>query len=51
VLPGGVIFDEVTPQWQDFCQTALQFEIPEDLRYAYEEVEEKSADEHSKVAL
>jgi hypothetical protein len=41
----------VTPQWQNFCQTALQFEIPEDLRYAYEEVEEKSADEHSKVAL
>jgi len=42
VLPGGVIFDEVTPQWQDFCQTALQFEIPEDLRYAYElELQEK----------
>jgi hypothetical protein len=51
VLPGGVIFDEVTPQWQDFCQTALQFEIPEDLRYAYEEVEEKSSQEQSEVAL
>ena len=41
VLPGGVIFDEVTPQWQDFCKTVLQFEVPEDLRYAYESVEEK----------
>jgi len=40
VLPGGVIFDEVTPQWQEFCQTTLQFEIPEDLRYAYERGEE-----------
>ena len=51
VLPGGVIFDEVTAQWQDFCQTVLRFEIPEDLRYAYEEVEEKPAEEHSEVAL
>ena len=41
VLPGGVIFDEVTQEWQDFCQTTLQFEIPEDLRYAYEQQEEK----------
>jgi hypothetical protein len=41
VLPGGVIFDEVTPEWQDFCKTTLKFEIPEDLRYAYEHVEEK----------
>lgn len=40
VLPGGIIFDGVTPEWQDFCKTVLQFEIPEDLRYAYETVEE-----------
>jgi hypothetical protein len=40
VLPGGIIFDGVTPEWQDFCKTVLQFEIPEDLRYAYEPVEE-----------
>jgi hypothetical protein len=51
VLPGGVIFDEVTAQWQDFCKAVLRFEIPEDLRYAYEEVEEKSVEEHSEVAL
>jgi|SRR5579859_6123620 len=36
VLPEGVIFDDVTKTWQDFCHTVLQFEIPEDLRYAYE---------------
>jgi hypothetical protein len=43
VLPGGEIFDEVTPEWQEFCTTALQFEIPEDLRYAYEKEEEKES--------
>ena len=41
VLPGGVIFDEAMAEWQDFCRTTLQFEIPEDLRYAYERKEEK----------
>src|SRR5436309_5622087 len=45
VLPGGVLFDQVTPQWQEFCQTTLGFEIPEDLRYAYKDLEEK---EHTK---
>jgi len=38
----GVLFDEITPEWQDFCKTILKFEIPEDLRYAYEQVEEQS---------
>jgi hypothetical protein len=28
----GVIFDNVTPEWQVFCTTILNFEIPEDLR-------------------
>ena len=57
VLPGGVIFDQVTPQWQEFCQTTLGFEIPEDLRYAYENLEEKEstkeepAQEQSKATL
>lgn len=32
----GNVFDTVTPQWQEFCRQALQFEIPADLRYAYE---------------
>src|SRR2546421_752883 len=57
VLPGGVLFDEVTREWQEFCQTTLKFEIPEDLRYAYEHGEEKgspsqeSAEESSKASL
>ena len=33
----GVLFDAVTPEWQEFCKTTLNFEIPEDLRYAYEQ--------------
>ena len=37
----GVLFDTVTPEWQDFCKTTLKFEIPEDLRYAYEQTEEQ----------
>lgn len=39
----SVIFDTVTPQWQDFCQTTLKFEIPADLRYAYEASETATA--------
>ena len=31
------LFDAVTPEWQDFCKSSLKFEIPEDLRYAYEQ--------------
>lgn len=31
------IFDAVTSEWQEFCRTVLKFEIPEDLRYAYEQ--------------
>jgi hypothetical protein len=42
VLPGGEIFDVVTPEWQEFCKTSLHFEIPEDLRYAYETVDAKA---------
>jgi hypothetical protein len=49
VLLGGVIFDQVTQEWQDFCHTALQFEIPEDLCYAYERKQEpeESTEEQS----
>jgi hypothetical protein len=43
VLPGGVIFDQVTAEWQDFCHATLGFEIPEDLRYAYEKKEEEES--------
>jgi len=41
----GLIFDDVTPEWQDFCRTTLSFEIPEDLRYAYEQPEEQETSE------
>jgi len=42
VIPDkGLLFDNVTPAWQNFCTTTLQFAIPEDLRYAYEQQEEK----------
>src|SRR5690348_4144569 len=52
VLPGGIIFDEVTEQWQDFCRTVLAFEIPEDLRYAYERGEaEESSQEQSEASV
>jgi hypothetical protein len=37
VQSGGVLFEDITPAWRDFCQTVLKFEIPEDLRYAYEQ--------------
>jgi hypothetical protein len=30
------IFDAVTDDWKKFCAEKLQFEIPEDLRYKYE---------------
>lgn len=33
----SVLFEHVTPEWQHFCTSVLQFEIPEDLRYAYAE--------------
>lgn len=31
------IFDTVTDEWKQFCASELQFEIPEDLRYKYED--------------
>ncbi len=36
----GIIFATVTPEWRDFCVNTLHFEIPEDLRYAYQQAEE-----------
>ncbi|WP_201391873.1 hypothetical protein [Ktedonobacter sp. SOSP1-52] len=46
VIPDkGLIFDAVTPEWQDFCTTTLNFEIPEDLRYAYEQAESRAEKE------
>src|SRR5690348_6179503 len=48
----GVIFDHVTPAWQEFCKTTLHFEIPEDLRYAYEnDASSERTDEQSEAAV
>lgn len=33
----GVIWQNVTPEWQIFCQDTLQFEVPEDVRQTYEQ--------------
>jgi hypothetical protein len=35
VLAQGNLFDDVTPEWQEFCKNTLKFAIPEDLQYAY----------------
>lgn len=39
----GVLWQDVTPEWETFCREILQFEIPEDLRYAYQQEPEKQA--------
>ncbi len=31
------LWQDVTPEWQEFCQKTLRFELPEDLRYSYEQ--------------
>lgn len=41
------LFNDVTDDWKAFCKDKLEFEIPEDLRYAYEEDEEEGASEGS----
>ncbi|GAA1024936.1 MULTISPECIES: hypothetical protein [Amycolatopsis] len=30
----GILWDTLSPQWHEFCASALHFEIPEDLRFA-----------------
>jgi hypothetical protein len=30
----GVIWDTLTPQWLDYCQTTLRFEVPPELSRA-----------------
>lgn len=44
VIPDkGLLFDDVTQEWQNFCKETLQFVIPEDLRYAYTQAEERNS--------
>lgn len=48
VIPDkGLVFDTVTPEWQNFCTATLHFEIPEDLRYAYEQQEQDVSEARS----
>lgn len=42
------LYNDVTEEWQQFCKEKLEFEIPEDLRYAYEEEDEE--DEEAEAA-
>lgn len=42
ISESGIVFTQVTSDWQDFCHTTLNFEIPEDLRFAYDQTEEAS---------
>jgi hypothetical protein len=51
VIPDkGLLFDEITPEWQAFCLEILKFEIPEDLRYAYgQTVPENVSEEQNKT--
>lgn len=51
VIPDkGLVFDTITPEWQAFCTTTLQFAIPEDLRYAYEEQEQEESSDAEQEA-
>lgn len=46
VIPDkGLIFDAVTPEWKNFCVTTLNFVVPEDLRYIYEQQDQETAEE------
>ncbi len=42
----GILWNTITPEWEAFCKERLHFEIPEDLRYAYEQQEQQTADEN-----
>ncbi len=39
----GVLWQNVTPEWEAFCKETLGFEIPDDLRYAYAQEEQVAA--------
>jgi hypothetical protein len=37
------IVEQVTPEWQAFCEQTLEFSIPDDLKHAYEDTVEQPA--------
>lgn len=38
-----VLFDHITPKWEEFCRTELEFMIPDDVLAMYAEEEPESA--------
>lgn len=36
VMTEGVLWNTVTPEWQEFCQTTLRFAVPADLHITSE---------------
>jgi hypothetical protein len=44
-LDENIIFDDVTPEWKDFCTHALKFEVP-----VYETAKETSSNEEKPTA-
>jgi hypothetical protein len=40
-LDEGIVFDEVTPEWERFCTERLSFEVPEVNRIAPAEVRDE----------
>lgn len=34
VADAGILWKNITPEWERFCADTLGFEIPEDLRYS-----------------
>ena len=44
-LDENIIFDDVTPEWKDFCTHVLKFEVP-----VYETVKETSSNEEKPTA-
>jgi hypothetical protein len=39
----NVIFDHVTPEWEEYCRATLKFEPPDDLQLIVETLDESSA--------
>jgi hypothetical protein len=46
----GILWQNVTPEWQAFCKETLNFEIPEDLRYVYVQEEQEARGQDKEVS-
>jgi hypothetical protein len=43
-LDENIIFDQVTPEWVDYCKNTLQFEVPD-----FDAIDEKMADSYAQT--